>query len=188
MSNHPNNSIKVRLIRLFKQHFEEPEYIYLLLSILLLIMVPGFLNQISGGRLIMDINFLFVLLMGSIFTTSNFKELLFSLGLGLVIFGYYLTDVQSTPLGFLFAFLNLIFFGFIFMKLINFVLKEKVVDLNTVYACICGYFLLGIMATSVFAIIDATIQNAFTQDPLNNFIDLIYLSFITLTSVGYGDI
>lgn len=177
-----------RLVQIFQHHFNNPSYLYLMLSIVVLILLPGFSENLTIGRLLMDIAFGLVVLMVVIFTTSNFKEFAVGLFLGILIYSSFLINFDAISLGLISAALNIAFFGFAFIKVANFVLLEDEVDPNVIYACICGYFILGILAAPLFALIEGLMGPAFNQSPIASFYDYIYLSFITLTTVGFGDI
>src|SRR6476659_10206140 len=66
--------------------------------------------------------------------------------------------------------------------------RRGVVDIHTVMGAICIYVLLGMMFAFVYAAIDAIssgpffVQTAHATAP-----DFLYFSFITQTTVGYGD-
>ncbi len=71
--------------------------------------------------------------------------------------------------------------------------KVKKADTETVYGTISLYILLGLFWTNIYQIIALTIPGAFsftdpTLEKTLNWSDYLYYSFITLTTVGYGDI
>jgi hypothetical protein len=60
------------------------------------------------------------------------------------------------------------------------------ISLQTVAAGLCVYLLLGFAFGFVHGLVDATLPDAYTQ-PLGED-DAVYLSFVTLTTVGFGDL
>jgi hypothetical protein len=66
--------------------------------------------------------------------------------------------------------------------------KRQIVDIHTVLGAVCIYVLLGMMFAFVYAAIDGIasapffVQTAHATTP-----DFLYFSFITQTTVGYGD-
>jgi len=67
--------------------------------------------------------------------------------------------------------------------------KNKIVDLSIIFASISGYLLIGMVGGLIFEGLNSAIPNSFNGLSANsNLFDLQYFSFITLTSVGYGDI
>lgn len=66
--------------------------------------------------------------------------------------------------------------------------KRQIVDVHTVLGAVCIYVLIGMMFAFVYAAIDGIgsapffVQTSHATTP-----DFLYYSFITLTTVGYGD-
>jgi len=88
--------------------------------------------------------------------------------------------------------------GFVFIYVIYFVLisyeifkdlqQQKAVGLEMISAAFCGYILLGVLASIVFFTLDQRTK-AFTSTLANTqYADYLYFSFITLLTIGYGDI
>ena len=67
------------------------------------------------------------------------------------------------------------------------VLSQRRVNMEMLMGALCVYFLIGLMFSNVYLAIDA-----FSAEPLFGRVvprsDFSYFSFITLTTVGYGDI
>ena len=71
------------------------------------------------------------------------------------------------------------------------VLFGRVVDANRIAGAVCIYLLLGLNWAFVYSFLYALDTDAFlgvTDDVDQIFMDLIYYSFVTLTTLGYGDI
>jgi hypothetical protein len=67
--------------------------------------------------------------------------------------------------------------------------RRRSVDIQTVLAAICIYVLIGMLYAFVFSSINEFTSSAFfaeTKDPSSA--DFQYFSFVTLTTVGYGDL
>ncbi|HJP37757.1 MAG: ion channel [Gammaproteobacteria bacterium] len=72
------------------------------------------------------------------------------------------------------------------------VLFDQRMDLNRLIGGICAYLLLGVIVSILNMFIYRYIPHSFsglpdTINPANN-MDLLYYSFVTLTTLGYGDI
>jgi hypothetical protein len=68
-------------------------------------------------------------------------------------------------------------------------LQHRVVNLNTLAAALSAYLVIGLFFTSVYRFIDAVEGGGFfaqTADPQLG--DFQYFSFVTLTTVGFGDL
>ncbi len=153
-----------------------------------LIIVPGLATMTNLGIILMDISYAMVIFIGALFVATSMRELIFSMGLGLTIFLLFALRDDQLSINFLNSFLTLIFFLFVFWKLVTFVLKEKEVNLHAIYASVSGYLILGVLAALLYAMIESIIPQSFSVPEDCTFYDFIYFSYITLTSVGYGDI
>ena len=77
------------------------------------------------------------------------------------------------------------------------VFSSNIVTIDTIAASLCAYLLLGFVFGTIYAFIDIVEPNSFKLSPGGGIIifshessslDRIYFSFITLLTVGYGDI
>jgi len=126
--------------------------------------------------------------MGAFFTTSYFKEFYFLLALGAIVFSLYLMQSSIISLTYINAFFTPLFFLLVFRKLILYVLKEHDVNANSIFAAISGYLVMGITCASLSNLIEQSNPGAFHMPENWTFYDFIYFSFVSLTTVGYGDI
>ncbi len=62
------------------------------------------------------------------------------------------------------------------------------IDLDTVAASVCIYLLAGLFFAYVFGIIDLVADPFFVQGPTRAPANYVYFSFVTITTLGYGDL
>ena len=86
--------------------------------------------------------------------------------------------------------INIIFFQLIIIRLIIQVAKSKEVNTDVIFESINGYLLMGIMFASWIAILINFRPYAFNgiDSATLKFPDIFYFTFVTLTTLGYGDI
>jgi len=88
---------------------------------------------------------------------------------------------------FLFVF---VFVGYVCYVIIKKVVRSKAIDFNIIAGSISVYLLLAILFSFVFSLLDYYDPEAFhfpdSQD-IRSF-DFIYFSYVTITTLGYGDI
>ncbi len=88
----------------------------------------------------------------------------------------------------------IIFFLVIIFSLLHHILSERNISLNTLYDAISVYLLVGLSWSFIYSLLDATQLNAFEFNDLVSVSQVakeesfIYYSFVTLTTLGYGDI
>lgn len=86
--------------------------------------------------------------------------------------------------------LDIILLVFACYRILRSVFSDPVVTSETLRAAVCLYLLLGVTFASVYFLGSLLIPNAVLQNsvPAKQMTDMIYLSFSTLTNLGYGDI
>jgi hypothetical protein len=61
---------------------------------------------------------------------------------------------------------------------------------DTIFAALISYYLMGITWAVLYALLDQVVSSAFTVALVHGYAitDALYFSFVTLTTLGYGDI
>ena len=83
-----------------------------------------------------------------------------------------------------------LFFGFTAVTLMSYLFKTKDITSDIIIGAICAYFLIGLMWAYVYAILETFRPGTFHSSQGGNFerVSFIYYSFVTITTLGYGDI
>jgi hypothetical protein len=100
---------------------------------------------------------------------------------------HFLIQPLSSTFQVVFMFLLFVYFIVLFAELINQIFKSKLITLNVVLGAFTGYIMIGIIGYFVFRIIFLLNPESFAI-PADAAKELIYFTFITLTTIGYGDI
>jgi hypothetical protein len=168
----------------------------LLIALGLLFLSFPFVEEVKGGDVIVSILFSLVLL-AAVVAVADRKGVFFIALLLLIpaIGGRWLNhlrpDLVSPPL---FLISGLILVAFVVANLLYFVLRAPSVNVEVLCASISAYLMLGLMWTMAYWLVDQLTPggafsfntNAGTRS-MNGFTGF-YFSFITLSTVGYGDI
>ncbi|MEZ4904495.1 MAG: potassium channel family protein [Spirosomataceae bacterium] len=84
------------------------------------------------------------------------------------------------------------FFGYVFYEVIKFLLKPNYINKDIIIASGCGYLLLIEMAIfvqqTIFYFQPLAYKGLDLSHPTATFVDFVYFSSITFTSIGFGDI
>ena len=129
--------------------------------------------------------------------TRRHRDQLILIPLGILALAVYLTThatSEPTSLKFLDKLLWLGFSVYLILIVFRQIFEAKSIKAQEIYGAISIYLLLGFMFTQIFEIILAVNPAAISFDPRNfgeNVLqsgDVIYFSFITLATVGYGDV
>lgn len=175
---------------------KEHNFIYLTVGLVLLAFVAALLDEFAGGIGVFVIQPLTVLTLalglGSIHTDRRW----FRRGLVLLVAIAVTTVDVLIPglmgLQYLHLLFMLCFFCLMLWLAARQVLFSGRIDINAIVGSICIYLLLGMIWADLFLLVEQALPDSFTElDAVHwskNFADLIYFSFITLTTIGYGDI
>jgi hypothetical protein len=180
----------------------EGRFIFLLLSMVLLFVLFPFVPEEVIGVNFLDIFFSIILLSG-LYAVSHRKSLFYlalffaftAFGAGILI--YFVT----APVIPLIRYISYIFFFFlVILAFLSHLLRAEKVTADIIYGSICIYLLLGMMWAMIYSVLEIFQPGSFlsamesigtgSSEFFNrsSFRSLIYYSFVTLTTLGYGDI
>lgn len=164
----------------------------LLLAILLMIGLRPFLEVLIAISLITDICFIAIMVAG-VYALSHEKwPLGIALSLAVVWVAIRIAQhfVELKGLGFLLDGLTGLFVLQMLVMTVRHIRTETEVTADLLMGAICGYLLLGLVWSYAYKILELTHQHAFNGS--EHFGDrmgaYIYYSFVTMTTVGFGDI
>jgi hypothetical protein len=154
-----------------------------------------FVEEVKGGDLIVSI-LLSLVLLSAVFTVASRRTLIVALLLAIpAVAGEWINHFQPhlvPPPIFLVA--GLLLVAFVVVNLLRFVLRAPSVNAEVLCASISAYLMLGLIWTMAYWLVDQlTPGRAFSfntnagRQSMNGF-NAFYFSFITLSTVGYGDI
>lgn len=171
-------------------------FFYLLLSLLIYLLSFPFLKPFGLGKAITVVFFSSVFL-SSICVISRNKRwyylvIVFAvLAIVLrILASIHSVDSKVVELGG--AMVNVTCFSIIAVAIIKYILNDKIIALNEIYGAICAYLLIGLIWAFLYNALMITNPASFHFPPELDSgrmaLHLIYFSFITLTSTGFGDI
>jgi len=84
------------------------------------------------------------------------------------------------------------YFIFIFWEIVSFLVKPSYINIDIISASACGFFLLieitVFVLQALFYSNPESIRGISRADPASSYMDLVYLSSIIQTTIGFGDI
>ena len=177
----------------FTWHFED-RYYYLFVSLALLLLLPPFLITYKYLSYTIYLLLTFVVVNCSVILFDKKNKSGYGLvTLLLTIVFLWLSianDWQNSALQVGRMVIMVLFFGFTFAKMVREIFNLKLVTGRVVIGAIGAYLLLGFIGAFLFEIIQLLYPNSFTNVDLfaGGFYGEIYFSFVTISTLGYGDI
>jgi hypothetical protein len=170
--------------------------VQLLIALALFFIWAPFVEEIEGGELIVSGLFSLVLLAGVVAVANRKRVLVIAIVLAIpAIAGRWINHFRPDlipPAVFLVA--GLILIAFVVGNLLLFVFRAPSVNTEVLCASISAYLMLGLMWTMAYWLVDqltpggAFAFNTITGKQSMKGFNAFYFSFITLSTVGYGDI
>ena len=177
------------------------KYLALLLTLILLILLFPIFRAAEGARVLLDVVFTFVFVSAwlAVFRDARLRVIAAVLGIPTLIglwTGYFLPGIPHLPLTIAFHALSTLFFTFMIAVILRDVYREEGVTADSIYGAFCGYLLVGLAFGNLFTITELLVPGSFRGDvefsrqmpDAHRHFLLTYFSFITLATVGYGDI
>ena len=177
-----------------RRRFHRFSTVELLAALVLLFVFFPFVEEVKGGDVIVSI-LLSLVLLSAVLAVADRKGVFF-IALLLAIpaiagrwISHFRPDLVPPPV-FLVAGLALI--AFVVANLLRFVLRAPSVNTEVLCASISAYLMLGLLWTVAYWLVAQVTPNAFAfstgpKETMSGF-NAFYFSFITLSTVGYGDI
>ncbi len=171
-------------------------FLGLLISLLLLLILPGVIGELYDD--VISILFAFVLIASLYLVASNRKHLIIGLVLAVPsLFTHWSFDLfPETARLTINAGIQIVFLSYVGMRIYFYLLDARKVESNVIYAALCLYLMLGIIWAFIYFLIELNSPgsiaikmdtNSPAYTPLNIMAEVIYFSFVTLTTLGYGD-
>lgn len=177
-------------------------FLGLLICLVSLLVVAPILEAYSRIQPVLAI-FTTALLIFSVYSFLNKKRVLIIASLlaaPALIFNWISYSFQSSTTLLIYYTFNAVFFVFIIVSMIAELLKKDVITLDLIYGTICVYLLIGVAWAFVFATLEHIFPGSYNLP--SNYLQanpsiysgevklslFLYYSYVTLTTLGYGDI
>ena len=170
--------------------------LFLMVSLLVLLLVHPFFPAGPVGQTLLLILNSGTLIAGIYAVSDSRKHTIVATVIGVLWFAL----AWSNPVlgagvpSFLTLVVTIIFYTFALVRVLAYVLQVSPVTKDKIYGAISVYLLMGVAWASCYSLIHVVQPEAFFADQAHNpegamrFADFLYFSFVTLTTLGYGDI
>ena len=176
----------------FSEFFFNHRITFLLVAILFLIIGSPFLDELFRYGIIPDILLTTIFILGIHAISRTKKAVYIALCLAMPMFisiwsAHLLGDIDLLVTG---EFFGAIFCGFIITLLVQFIFIQEAVTKEVIFAAVVVYLLMAIMWSFAYLILDYFNPGSFSfpESRSGNIYPYLYFSFVTITTLGYGDV
>jgi len=134
-------------------------------------------------------SFYSLIFLTAIFTLDTQRKPIFVIAIIALITEWIAGWIDASILYYISNLVNVLFFQIIIIKMIIQIAKSKKVDAGVIFESINGYLMMGLMFVTWIAVAmlyDPTAFKFNVENPTAH--DYTYFTFVTLTTLGYGDI
>ena len=168
---------------------------YLLLALLALILIYPYLKAGVTSRVILGLLYSLVLIGGAHAVGRDRRKLIVGLGLAIVGIGLQWSYLATHDiwLGRLTGITFVLFLLFPIGEVLAYILKKGPITADKLHGALAGYIMLAFLWAFFYTLIESFIPGSFVRggarmDEQSSFLHLLYFSFTTLTTTGFGDI
>jgi len=167
-------------------------FVVLLVALLLSIVFRPFFRGFVGISFLMDVSLTIILLSGT-YAVSQ-RKTTFIIAISLVSpaliarwVAYFVNIPFTTHVT---VVLEALFFALITVTLFSYLFRAEEITFDVIIASVCVYFMLGLIWAFVYKIVETLQPGSFQQSGGQDLelFDYLYFSFVTLTTLGFGDI
>jgi hypothetical protein len=163
----------------------------LLVSIILIFALRPFLKGLVSIDILTDFFFSIALLCAIYAISQKRSTFIVALVLAVPAFSLdWLSYIMKAPfLADVSRIISALFTAYVLILILSFILSQKEVTADVLMAAVCGYFFLGLMWAFTFLFLEAVQPGSFhlAQGQTGDASQFIYFSFVTMTTLGYGD-
>lgn len=169
------------------------QYWILLAALLSLIVLPAFMDSVFFANLLFRVTLSIVFFTSVSAVMTGRRLFMYGLWLALAIILLQWINSWFKEESHLIITTNLIFlffFGYIVYRLFLVIIRSQRVTVDVIVVSVCIYLIIGI----VFAVLSSTMNSLYdgaysqTFSRSSQIYEFVYYSFITMATVGYGDI
>jgi len=166
---------------------------FLFLALLALLVALPFLSETVHGRVLVGLLNVIVLVTAVAAVESSGLSLVIAILLGVPQLAFQVLALQSDlPEHFVLSWgFGAAFYTFTLAKLLNYVLRRDVMTADKLYGAVAAYLMIAIMWAFLHGVLQYFYPGAYALGGTTKFLnmgEMIYFSFTTFATVGFGDI
>ena len=177
----------------FLQALSERRFFILLVLILSTIVLTPFLDQFIETRILMDLflTTIFIFIIFAIRSKRHHVIVASILALPLIVSTWSFYFIDSRNIGLVTRIFSALFFGYAVIIILQTIVRSTEITREIIFAAVVAYLLIALMWAFLYMILELVIPGSFSipQSSIRQeTMRFEYFSFITITTLGYGDI
>ena len=175
------------------QKLLEARFLVLLILLLLMLVLTPFLDEFVQTRILMDIFlttiFIFIIYTIRLKRTQAIIATVLVFPLIVATWSTYFVEIKTISL--LTRIFGVLFFAYAAINILRIIVKSEKVTRETIFAAIVAYLLIALMWAFLYMILERVSPGSFSfadKGLWGETMQYEYLSFVTITTLGYGDI
>ena len=175
------------------QTYFRDRFLFLLISILCLLVIAPIFKDFIGIRILMNAFITAILISGTYAASKKIYITITAASLALpMLVSIWISHFADIPLlVFVGDCFGIAFIAFLVVVILSFIFREHEVTINVIYASIVVYLLIAIMWAFIYSVLESIHPGSFAagEGQIEAGRRLyIYYSFVTITTLGYGDV
>jgi hypothetical protein len=177
----------------FLQSYSQNRFLIILVLSLLTIVLAPFLDDFFQTRILMDIllTAIFLAIIFAIRSKRSHLIIASILALPLIISTWSNYLYESTHLGLATRVFGALFFGYAVGIILQIIARSSEITKETLYAAVVAYLLIALMWAFLYMVLELVIPGSFSFPDGSQRLETMrfeYFSFVTITTLGYGDV
>jgi hypothetical protein len=175
------------------EEFANARFLILLILIISMLVLTPFLDEFVSTKILMDV-FLTAIFIFIIYTLrlKRSQAIIASvLVLPLIITTWSTYFIEHTSISLLPKIFGALFFAYAAINISRIISKSEKVSKETIFAAIVAYLLIALMWAFLYMILELVSPGSFSfpdKESWGETMQFEYFSFVTITTLGYGDI
>jgi len=175
------------------QQLFDARFLVLLILLLSMLVLAPFFDEFIHTRILMDVflTTIFIFIIYTIRLKRSQAIIAFVLVLPLIIATWSTYFVEIKTVSLLTRIFGALFFAYAAINILRIIVKSEKVTRETIFAAIVAYLLIALMWAFLYMILELVSPGSFSfpdEGFLRETMRYEYLSFVTITTLGYGDI
>lgn len=194
MTNKQNK--KAGAISSFVERTRKRRFTYLVISLLVLIITYPYVQASTGGQILFSLFTTIVMIMSVIAVGDKKSHTVIAVALAapwflLLLLKFPLIPIDTSALVKEEIFFAFLLFAYTTYRIFVHIIKSREVTAEILSASICVYILIGLTWATLYYFIESFYPGSFVDtdgQTLEDGPDFLFFSYVTLTTVGYGNI